>query len=103
EVHEKLATAREEAAKALAAEADETERVRAELAAAREDAERLLAAERAEVTRLREELATRATAREDPTEETDEASRRMYERISAELDRERATVRELRRDLDSSK
>ena len=103
EIHEKLATAREEAAKALAAEADETERVRAELAAAREDAERLLAAERAEVTRLREELATRPAMSEDPTEETDEASRRMYERISAELDRERSTVRELRRELDSSK
>jgi hypothetical protein len=63
----------------------------------------LLAAERGEVARLREELATRPAASDDPTEETDEASRRMYERISHELDHERAKVRELRRELDSSK
>ena len=40
----------------MVAEAEETERLRAELDRTREDAERLLAAERAEVARLREEM-----------------------------------------------
>ena len=101
-MREKLASAREEAQKALAAEAAETERIRAELAAAREEAERVVAAERAEVARLREELATRPAATEDDGEaEGDDASRRMYERISRELEHERATARQLRRDLDA--
>ena len=100
-VREKLATAREEAQKALAAEAAETEHIRAELAGAREEAERVIAAERAEVARLREELASRPPAAVEGESEADDAHRRMYERISAELDRERASVRELRHELDA--
>ena len=99
-VREKLADAREEAQKALAAEAAETERIRAELEVAREEAERVVAAERAEVTRLREELATRPAPTEEGEADGDDASRRMYERISRELENERATARQLRRDLD---
>ena len=100
DVRGKLATAREEAQKALAAEAEETERIRTELAAAREEAERVIAAERAEVARLREELAARPAAAEEGEGEAGDAHRRMYERIAAELERERATVRELRQELD---
>ena len=74
--------------KALAAEAAETERIRAELAAAREEAERVLAAERAEVARLREELATaRPPTDEDGEAEADDASRRD---VRADLARARA-------------
>ena len=51
----------------MVAEAEETERLRAELDRTREDSERLLAAERAEVARLREELLS---------SEVDEAGRR---------------------------
>src|SRR5215213_6397811 len=101
DVREKLASAREEAQKALAAEAAETERIRAELEVAREEAERVVAAERAEVARLREELATRPAPTEEGEAEGDDASRRMYERISRELEHERATARKLRRDLDA--
>ena len=101
DVREKLASAREEAQKALAAEAAETERIRAELEVAREEAERVVAAERAEVARLREELATRPAPTEEGEVEGDDASRRMYERISRELEHERATARQLRRDLDA--
>ena len=93
EVHSRLATAREQAQRTVAAEAEETERLRVELDVAREDAERLLAAERAEVARLREELIGRDGAQ-------DESTRRMVERIERELDRERATARELQRELD---
>jgi chromosome segregation ATPase len=97
EVHSRLATAREEATRTIAAEAEETERLRAELETARAEAERLLAAERAEVARLREELIAR-----DGEPEAEESSRRMLERISRELDRERTTTRNLRRELDSA-
>ena len=96
-MHERLATAREEAQRSIVAEAEETERLRAELDQAREDAERLLAAERAEVARLREELLNS----EVPDGELDEASRRMVERISRDLDRERAASRTLRRELEA--
>jgi hypothetical protein len=101
-VREKLAAAREEARQAIAAEAEETERLRLELAGAREEAERVLAAERAEIARLREELAARP-APDRVGEDADEAGRRMYERISRELERERATVRELRSQLDATR
>jgi hypothetical protein len=77
----------------MAAEAQETERLRVELDTAREDAERLLAGERAEVARLREELISR-----DGQE--DDATRRMLERVGRDLDRERSSARELRRELD---
>ncbi len=103
DVREKLATAREEAQKALAAEAEETERLRQELAVAREEAERALATERAETARLREELASRPTDGDGTGEETDDAGRRMYERIARELERERSTVRDLRRELDDTR
>jgi hypothetical protein len=93
EVHSRLATAREEAQRTMAAEAEETERLRRELDAAREEAERLLAAERSEVARLREELIAHDG-------EEDESTRRMLERIARDLDRERSTTRELRRELD---
>jgi hypothetical protein len=96
-VHARLATAREEAQKTLVAEAEETERLRTELERAREEADRQLAAERAEVARLREELLS--SERYDD-EEPDEASRRMLERVTRDLERERATNRNLRRELD---
>ncbi len=69
--------------------------LRAELARTREDSERLLAAERAEVARLREEMLSSEVA-----ETADEASRRMIERVTRDLERERATSRNLRRELD---
>jgi chromosome segregation ATPase len=97
EVHARLATAREEAQRTLVAEAEETERLRAELEQTREDGEKLLAAERAEVARLREELLN--SERLDDGE-SDESSRRMVERITRDLERERATSRNLRRELD---
>src|SRR5215218_5750333 len=97
DVREKLASAREEAKKALA---EETERIRTELSTTRAEAERLLADERAEVARLREELAARPAAAEAGGEEGDDAQRRMYERISQELEHERAEVSRLRRELD---
>ena len=97
EVHERLATAREEAQRSMVAEAEETERLRAELERTREDAERLLAAERAEVARLREELLNSEVDDGAP----DEASRRMVERMQRDLDRERATTRTLRRELEA--
>ena len=56
-------TRREEAQRTIVAEAEETERLRAELERTREDAEKLLAAERAEVARLREELLTARSTR----------------------------------------
>jgi hypothetical protein len=95
EVHARLATAREEAQRTVAAEAAETERLRAELERSREDADRLLAAERAEVARLREELLS------SETEDDDDSTRRMLERVTRDLERERATARQLRRELDA--
>jgi hypothetical protein len=99
EVHGRLATAREETDRTIAAEAQETERLRSELAGLRDDSDRQLAAERAEVARLREELIVRAEDA-DP-EEAGEASRRMLERISRDLERERAKSKMLRRELDA--
>jgi fused signal recognition particle receptor len=99
-VREKLATAREEAETTITAEAQETERLRAELRAAREETERTLETERAETAKLREELATEAgDGNGDDAEAT--AARRMYERIARELERERAAARSLRRELDA--
>ena len=95
EVHARLAVAREEAQRTMVAEAEETERLREELAQARDEAERLLAAERAEVARLREELLS-----SEVDEAGEEASRRMLERVTRDLERERATSRNLRRELD---
>ena len=96
EVHERLADAREEAQRSMVAEAEETERLRAELERTREDAEKLLAAERAEVARLREELLN-----SEVDETAEESSRRMVERMTRDLDRERATTRTLRRELEA--
>ena len=95
EVHSRLAVAREEAQRTMVAEAEETERLRAELVEAREESERLLGAERAEVARLREELLS-----SEVDEEGEEASRRMLERVTRDLERERAASRSLRRELD---
>jgi hypothetical protein len=94
EVREKLATAREEAESTMAAEAQETERLRAELEAARDETERTLQAERAETAKLREDLVTQG-------EGDDSESKRMYERVARELERERAAARSLRRELDA--
>jgi len=96
EIHARLATAREEAQRSMVAEAEETERLREELARTRDDSERLLAAERAEVARLREELLS-----SEVDEDADEASRRMVERVTRDLERERATSRSLRRELEA--
>jgi hypothetical protein len=96
EVREKLATAREEAESTMAAEAQETERLRAELDAAREETERTLEAERAETAKLRADLAGDA----DGDDSDAAATKRMYERIAGELERERAAARSLRRELD---
>jgi chromosome segregation ATPase len=96
EIHARLATAREEAQKTIVAEAEETERLRAELEQLREESERQLGAERAEVARLREELLS-----SEVDEDADEASRRMIERITRDLERERATSRSLKRELDT--
>jgi chromosome segregation ATPase len=96
EVHSRLATAREEAQKSMVAEAAETELLREELEHTRAESERQLAAERAEVARLREELLS-----SEVDEGADEASRRMVERITRDLERERATSRALKHDLDT--
>jgi chromosome segregation ATPase len=96
----KLADAREEAQRGLAAEAEETERLRTELGTTREEAERTLAMEREETSRLRAELSEHTAS---DTETTDGSGRRMYESIAKELERERTTVRDLRRELDSQK
>jgi chromosome segregation ATPase len=98
EVHSRLATAREEAQGTIAAEAEETERLRAELDTARAEAERLLAVERAEVAHLREALAARAD--EETGDAAGETSARMLERLTRDLERERAASRHLRRELD---
>jgi chromosome segregation ATPase len=95
EIHARLATAREETQKTIAAEAEETERLRGELEQLRADHERALGAERAEVARLREELLSSETV------EDDEGSRRMLERITRDLERERAVARNLKRELDT--
>jgi len=96
EIHARLATAREETQKTIAAEAEETERLRAELEQLRADHERQLGAERAEVARLREELLS-----SEVDEDAEEASRRMVERITRDLERERAVSRNLKRELDT--
>ena len=96
EVHARLATAREEAQKSMVAEAEETEQLRAELERTRAESERQLAAERAEVARLREEMLS-----SEVDEGAEEASRRMVERITRDLERERATARSLKRELDT--
>jgi chromosome segregation ATPase len=99
EVHARLATAREETERTIAAEAEETERLRTELSESRDAAERQLAAERAEVARLREELISRAE--DADAGEAGEASRRMLERITRDLERERAKAKMLQRELDA--
>ena len=99
EVRQSLAGAREEAQRGLAAEVEETERLRMELGSAREEAERALAAERAETARLREELSDATASGGEDT--TDGSGRRMYEAVAQELEHERATVRDLRRELDN--
>jgi hypothetical protein len=96
EIHSRLATAREETQKTIAAEAEETERLRAELEQLRADSERQLGAERAEVARLREELLS-----SEVDEDAEEASRRMVERVTRDLERERAVSRNLKRELDT--
>jgi hypothetical protein len=93
-VREKLASAREEAEASMTAEAQETERLRAELDAAREESERTVEAERAETAKLREDLVTQGDG-------DDAEAKRMYERIAGELERERAAARSLRRELDA--
>ena len=55
----RLSRSRRRPSESIAAEANETERLRAELEAAREATERTVEAERAETARLREELAAR--------------------------------------------
>jgi hypothetical protein len=101
EVRDKLATARAETQRALDAEAAESERLRASLTQAREEAEQALAGERAEIARLREELADRTSERGDGAEAG--AARRMQERVARELERERATVRDLRQELEETR
>ncbi len=96
EIHARLATAREETQKTIAAESEETERLRAELEQLRAEHERAVGAERAEVARLREELLS-----SEVDEGADEASRRMVERVTRDLERERAVSRNLKRELDT--
>jgi cobalamin biosynthesis Mg chelatase CobN len=98
-VHSRLASAREETQRTIAAEAEETERLRLELVETRDDTERELAAERAEVARLREELIGRTQEAEGG--EAADATRRMIERVSRDLDRERAKSRLLQRELEA--
>ena len=100
DLHEKIASAREETEATMATESAETERLRAELVAAREETERAVTAEQAETARLREELAT-TSAPEANGVEADAAAKRMYERIAKELENERAAARSLRRELDA--
>jgi hypothetical protein len=100
EAREAAELARTEATQAIATEAEETERMREELQAARRQAEETVAAERAETARLREELAERPAASEAPTEE-DAPGRRMLDKVTRDLERERATNRTLRRDLEA--
>jgi hypothetical protein len=99
EAREDAERVRSEAAQAIAAEAEETERLRGELDGARGESERALGAERAETLRLREELASRpAPAAES---EQDGPTRRMLDKVTRDLERERATTRTLRRDADA--
>ena len=100
EAREEAERARTEAAAAIAAEAEETERLRSELQAVRHQADEAVAAERGETARLREELAARPTPSEAETEE-EPPNRRMHDRLSRDLERERATNRTLRRDLEA--
>jgi hypothetical protein len=100
EAREAAERARAEAEHAIAAEAMETERLRGELQAARAEAERSIGAERTEATRLREELASRPVPGDDAEE--DPASRRMLDRVTRDLERERVTTRTLRRELEAT-
>jgi uncharacterized protein YhaN len=100
DLHERIASAREEAEATMVTESRETERLRAELEAAREETERAVTAEQAETARLREELAA-TTAADANGGEPDDAAKRMYERIAKELETERAAARSLRRELDA--
>jgi hypothetical protein len=103
----RLAAAREEAEQArteasgtIAAEAQETERLRGELTTAREEADEAIAAARAEAATVRQELADRsppAAAADD----ADAGTRRMLETVTRDLERERATVRTLRREIEA--
>jgi hypothetical protein len=101
DLHEKIASAREEAETTKVTEAQETERLRAELEAAREETERAVTAEQAETARLREELAATVSSPDANGGEPDDAAKRMYERIAKELENERAAARSLRRELDA--
>ncbi|HEX4692005.1 MAG TPA: hypothetical protein VH276_15025 [Solirubrobacteraceae bacterium] len=105
-LREKLAAAREdaerakrEAATAIEAEALETEKLRLEARTVRDEAEQTVAGERAEAARLREELAGREPAPNGEVEDT--AARRMLDRVTRDLERERAASRTLRREIDS--
>ena len=80
----------------MVAEAEETERLRAELDRAREDSERLLGGR----ARRGRAAARGAALQRGRRGEPDEASRRMVERVTRDLERERATSRSLRRELD---
>jgi hypothetical protein len=100
EAREEAERARTEAAAAIAAEAEETERLRSELQAARRQADEAVAAERGETARLREELAARPAVADSESEEAP-PNRRMLDRVTRDLERERATNRTLRRDLEA--
>ena len=100
EAREQAERARTEAEAALAAEAKETEGLREELLAARRQAEETVAHERAETAKLREELAARPAVAEAPAEE-DAPNRRMLDRVTRDLERERMTNRTLRRELEA--
>jgi hypothetical protein len=98
EAREAAERARIEAEQAIAAEAEETERLRGELLAVRTESERAIGAERTEASKLREELASRPAAGE-PTDD-DAPNRRMLDRVTRDLERERVTTRTLRRELE---
>jgi hypothetical protein len=100
EAREAAERARVEAELAIAAEAKETERLREELLAARTEAERAVGAERAEASKLREELASRPPA--DADTEEDAPNRRMLDRVTRDLERERVGSRTLRRELEAA-
>jgi hypothetical protein len=100
EAREAADRARAEAEQAIAAEAKETERLRDELQVTRAESERAIGAERTEATRLREELASRPASATDSEE--DLPNRRMLDRVTRDLERERVTTRTLRRELEAA-
>jgi chromosome segregation ATPase len=102
EAREAAERARAEAAAAIAAEAAETEKLREELTTTRRRADETVATERAETARLREELAARPVPDEEQPDEAGAPSRRMLDRVTRDLERERATNRTLRRDLEAA-